>query len=321
MSWKDFKLSEVRQQYIGNLETAISYMHNLLDSEYRKNDNLKDSIYNVAFDIDKLSDNNVCCCKWGDYDEDEHQLFDSLNMFLNVGYEPGNYNNLLLTKQEEFIVKGKKYMNKLLLKSPVNINCSVCHRIDLSDLDCNTLPFILTRSIYNSELELWEGLMEYYNVLEHNSRLSSRLSKLQDNLMELKDDIRDELKGKMCNIKDDLSMKEIKDYGFPKTKIISQIRKYLNKVMDVYGKDEKIKIIRNLFKYMENDYVKEFINSHNKFDLTVKRKLEELCYRENLKEARVWYRNIYGKRIPIVEDTKYCENDINFELDIDIKID
>ena len=308
MSWNGFRLHEVRKQYIGNLETAISYIHNLVDSEYRNNDNLKDSINTVSREIGEISNNDPCYYgNWGNYD-DELVLFDSLDMFYDVEIYPERYDNLLIEKQNEFFKKGREYMNKLLLKLPLNSNCSVCHKIDLSVLNCDILPFILTRSIYNSELELWEGLMEYYNILEHNSRLSSQLSYLKDDLSEVKDKLKDNKKIKKFNLldfQDELSMEEIKSYGFPKTKIILDIKEYLNEITYVYSRDEKIKISRNLFRYMYNDYVKKFINSHEKFNCTIKLKLEELCYNENLREAKVWYRSIFGKRMPVIEDTKY----------------
>ena len=63
--------------------------------------------------------------------------------------------------------------------------------------------------------------------------------------------------------------------------------------------------INHLFRYMDNDYVKKFINTYETFNSTIKSKLEELCYNENLREAKVWYRSIFGKRMPVIEDTKY----------------
>ena len=50
--------------------------------------------------------------------------------------------------------------------------------------------------------------------------------------------------------------------------------------------------------YLNSDYCHKFINTYSKFENIVKNKLKEFYYEEELKEAYVWYRNIFKERIP-----------------------
>jgi len=91
---------------------------------------------------------------------------------------------------------------------------------------------------------------------------------------------------------------DIDQYTFPKTKITNDIKRLLEECSNVYTRVEKIIVAREIFKYLNSNYCIQFINTYDKFKTTVKDKLKEFYYDEGLKDAYIWYRNIFKERIP-----------------------
>ena len=87
-------------------------------------------------------------------------------------------------------------------------------------------------------------------------------------------------------------------YGFPKRKIIYDVKCLLHAVESAIGRENKINGARDMFTYLAKDG-KKFIQTYNGFEKAVKQKLMELRYKENLREAQRWWRDIFGTRIPI----------------------
>ena len=88
-------------------------------------------------------------------------------------------------------------------------------------------------------------------------------------------------------------------FGFPKRKIIYDIQYFIDVVARTVGRENKIHIARDLFSYLAMTDCKKFIQHHATFNNVVKEKLIEFRYKENLREAQRWWRDIFGTRIPI----------------------
>ena len=96
---------------------------------------------------------------------------------------------------------------------------------------------------------------------------------------------------------EDMNDKEI--YGFPRRKIIYDIKRLLVYVQCAVGREDKINGARDMFAYLATTDSKKFIQTYKTFGNAVKNKLIEFRYRENLREAQRWWRDIFGTRIPI----------------------
>lgn len=92
---------------------------------------------------------------------------------------------------------------------------------------------------------------------------------------------------------------EISERGFPKTRIVVAVKNMLNKVENIYGRNNKIAEVRKIFSYLNTEQCKAFMQNNNNFQLAVKNKLYSFYNEDNLREAKVWYRNIFGHRMPI----------------------
>ena len=88
-------------------------------------------------------------------------------------------------------------------------------------------------------------------------------------------------------------------YGFPKRKIIYDMKCLLHAVEYAIGRENKINVAREIFAYLATTGGKKFIQTYNDFEKAVKQKLMELRYKESLREAQRWWRDIFGTRIPI----------------------
>jgi len=89
-------------------------------------------------------------------------------------------------------------------------------------------------------------------------------------------------------------------FGYPKRKIVYDVKCLLHAVEYAIGRENKINGARNMFTYLATTDCKKFIQTHNRFGKTVKKKLMEFRYgKENLREAQRWWRDIFETRIPI----------------------
>ena len=96
----------------------------------------------------------------------------------------------------------------------------------------------------------------------------------------------------------DQCQKDIKKFGYPKNKLIFDIQGYLCKIDHTIGRIARINVSRELFKYLANN-IDSFITDNTKFKNVLILKLYEFRDKEKLREASVWYRWIFKKRMPL----------------------
>ena len=88
-------------------------------------------------------------------------------------------------------------------------------------------------------------------------------------------------------------------FVFNKNRICSDISKLIHEIEWYYTRDGKIACARKIFQYLERYECKCFMDSHNKFKTTVINKLHDLYNIDGLREAKTWYRRIFGERMPL----------------------
>ena len=88
-------------------------------------------------------------------------------------------------------------------------------------------------------------------------------------------------------------------FGFSKRKIIYDVKNFLCLIESTIGRENKIVICRALFTYLATADCKKFIQNYDNFRNVLKNKLMEFRYKENLREAQRWWRDIFETRIPI----------------------
>lgn len=88
-------------------------------------------------------------------------------------------------------------------------------------------------------------------------------------------------------------------FGFPRRKIIYDIKRFLHSTQYTVGRENKINVTRDMFTYLATTDCKKFIQTYNRFANAVKEKIVEFRYKENIREAQRWWRDIFGTRIPI----------------------
>ncbi len=88
-------------------------------------------------------------------------------------------------------------------------------------------------------------------------------------------------------------------YGFPRRKIVFDVKYLLYCAEIAIGRENKINRARDMFTYLATPDCKKFIQTYRIFRNGVKKKLLEFRYKEELREAQRWYRDIFGMRIPI----------------------
>ena len=94
-------------------------------------------------------------------------------------------------------------------------------------------------------------------------------------------------------------LKDIEKYGFARGKIIYDVKCSLNSIEYAVGRENKINMIRDMFAYLATTDCKKFLQTYGSFCDAVKKKLLEFRYKENIREAQRWWRDIFGTRIPI----------------------
>ena len=96
----------------------------------------------------------------------------------------------------------------------------------------------------------------------------------------------------------------------------------LHECDSAHGKINKTKIVRKMFKYLAKPYCKKFIADEKRFCHVIKQKLIEFSNDDKVhREAGVWWRNIFGTRIPVedlinekVECSICCEDTLLKDL-------
>ena len=154
----------------------------------------------------------------------------------------------------------------------------------LANYNFDTLPFPVTRSIYDLEYDLYSACLEHICVCKHNKDINKQI---------------DELELEMHNKAINEQAKEDEKLGYCKNKIVLDVKNLLDKNMYTKGRDNKVEVTRQLFNYLNSAECKRFMNDHKKFELVVKRKLHHFYNVDNLREAKTWYRNLFNGRMPL----------------------
>lgn len=157
-----------------------------------------------------------------------------------------------------------------------------------SEYNFDNLPFVRTISITWNEDYLHSVIIENILLNDHIEVLEMQHSNILKKIQEKKDAVIEALK------KD-----EITTLGYPKSLIVEDLNKLLKKSSATYGRANKIACAREVYHYLAKPYSKIFIENNNKFKLAVMNKLFEFRNVEDLKESRVWWRNIFGERMPV----------------------
>jgi len=155
----------------------------------------------------------------------------------------------------------------------------------LANYNFDTLPFAVTRLIYDLEYDLYSACLEHICVCNHNKDINEQIG---------------ELELEMHNMTINEEAKEEEKLGYCKNKIVSDVKKLLNKNANMKGRDNKIEVTRQLFNYLNSKECKIFINDYKNFKKTVKHKLHDFYHKDNLREAHTWYRNLFGERMPLI---------------------
>ena len=207
----------------------------------------------------------------------------------------------------------------ILVKPPKYMNLSD-EEINKILLDSGNAE--IRNKIYNkaNELIFWGDLWKYSCItFRFNENIMSLVEKLAVNLFKLK------FLDEYCdNLNDYLRERDngIKPFGYPKREIVSIIKYLLHECDSAHGKINKTKIVRKMFKYLAKPYCKKFLADEKKFCHVTKEKLIELSNDDNVhREAGVWWRNIFGTRIPVedlinekVECSICCEDTLLKDL-------
>ena len=97
----------------------------------------------------------------------------------------------------------------------------------------------------------------------------------------------------------DEDLKDREKYGFPKRKIIYDVKCLLRAVECAIGRENKINAARDTFAYLATTDGKKFIRHYTRLEKRIKEKLLEFRHKEELREAQRWWRDIFETRIPI----------------------
>ena len=90
-------------------------------------------------------------------------------------------------------------------------------------------------------------------------------------------------------------------YGYIKTEIIQNIQYYLSKNEAVYGRNNKLNVVKELYSYLAKPMCIIFINWDDNivFKNTLTNKLIDFYNNDNVKEAKIWYYNIFKEEMPL----------------------
>ena len=105
----------------------------------------------------------------------------------------------------------------------------------------------------------------------------------------------------MSDLKEELAL-----YGYCKIRIRTALSNVVNYIHHTKKRKNHISGVRVMMKFFATSNGLQFLNNDSRFEEVTKNKLIELCYKSNLREAGVWWRNIFKTRIPIREETIYC---------------
>ena len=312
-------LSEARRQYLCNIKRAKKELEEKLDDTTRDRDDL---LVKFSGDIEPLNMPfltekefvEVYYGKVANISEKQRKLSEDLSgksvdlikshLFSNsIIYHPDT-DSLMYTLDEYRDYYGHSEGFDIFMESGYDIP-----KIDFSVFNFTTLPFVVTRSIYNLENDLWYLGVEYFNMLEHIKMLQSQLDDYESASAPQVSLPNSHYNSSYytSNIVDppeELNNDQIEELGFPKTQIVVNIKRYLHNVGKQVGKKAKIDESRKLFKYLNSDYGKLFIEAQNNFKDTVILKLEEFYHHIGLREASTWFRRIFGRRISTYNEYK-----------------
>ena len=81
---------------------------------------------------------------------------------------------------------------------------------------------------------------------------------------------------------------------------------YIRELDAEFDRSKRQTICRKMFRIIAEEETLKYLSKHKHGNIllnTVNKKLIELYHARNVREASVWYRNIFGERIPIIEET------------------
>ena len=102
----------------------------------------------------------------------------------------------------------------------------------------------------------------------------------------------------ISDLKEELAL-----YGYCDIRIRTALSNVLNHIYYTKKRKNKISGARVMMKFFATSNGLQFLNNDSRFEEVTKNKLIELCYKYNLREAGVWWRNIFKTRIPVEEET------------------
>ena len=90
--------------------------------------------------------------------------------------------------------------------------------------------------------------------------------------------------------------------GYSREKISKELKKFINTYKFIVGRNEQIQFFRKVYKFLAKSHGLKFISECPLFENVLRNKLIEFRYGEDLREAGVWWRNIFKTRMPLKED-------------------
>ena len=163
----------------------------------------------------------------------------------------------------------------------------------------DTLPFIVTRYISKLEEKLYKTIVDNLIVDRYLEKLYLQLNELR-NFLKLEKKYRKETLKELVNrIRKKVKKREIKEVGYPKSEIVYILKNKITEFNKISIRKKQIDCCREIFNILCNNDCKKMIEDNKNLKKILKKKLIEFRYKENLREAQKWWRNIFGYRIPI----------------------
>ena len=90
-------------------------------------------------------------------------------------------------------------------------------------------------------------------------------------------------------------------YGYIRTEIIQNIRSYLIKNENTDGRNNRLNVVKELYAYLAKPICVTFINwdDNRVFKNILTNKLIDFYNNDNVKEAKIWYYNIFKEEMPL----------------------
>jgi len=94
--------------------------------------------------------------------------------------------------------------------------------------------------------------------------------------------------------------KEIQNYGYKRSKLCDVLKYLLSKTVETSGRQNKLVVVGNIFNILLSNDGLRLIESNENFKNIVQSKLIEFYNEEGIFNSYIWYRRLFGERIPII---------------------